>query len=100
MTEEPEEDDGEAGYELVVPFVACVSEGGPYDEAAFVAGVRMRAVWHALEAGPARYESYQNPGLVPQPDLVAMHFGYTMASEPDSEEWTLCTFTKAPAGPA
>lgn len=91
MTGQPE--DGE--YELTMPFVVCASEGGPYDDAAFVAGANTAHCWHALAAGPAEHQVYAKPPLVPQLDLVAMHFGYTMAAEPYSDEWTLCTFTKA-----
>lgn len=90
---------GEHRFELVMPFVVCASEGGPYDDAAFVAGARMASTMHALEAGPAEHASYEHPPLLPQLDLVAMHAGYSMTTERYSDEWMLCTFRPvSPAG--
>lgn len=88
-----DQEDDEPGYEMVMPFVVCASEGGPYDDAAFVAGVRMASIQHALEARPAKHVTYQHPHLLPQLDLVAMNAGYSMTTEAYSDEWTLCTFT-------
>lgn len=93
MTEE------HAAYELVMRFVVCAGEGGPYDDAAFVAGVR----WGRLDAqmerrSDAEIRLYAEPALVPQIDLSAMRYGYTMTSEPWDEhpdEWTLVTLTRS-----
>lgn len=80
------------GHSLVMPFVVCRSEGGPYDDAAFVAGVRFAHVQAALADAPPIYETQQSPTLVPQLDLLAMERGYHMTIEHHSDEWALVTF--------
>lgn len=46
---------------------------------------------------PDHWGAYVYPAMVPQYDLLAMHLGYSMATEPWDEhpdEWTLVTFTR------
>lgn len=92
------------GMSLVMPFVVCTSQGGPYDDAAFVAGVRMQQIDAILAAGPADcgwvYRVAVEPTLAPQLDLVAMQHGYAMTHEPwepHPDEWVLATFTRVKA---
>jgi len=65
----------EAEYRPVMPFVVCASAGGPYDDAAFVAGYEAGSLDAALrtirEVGGV-IERWVNPNLVPQLDLIAM----------------------------
>ena len=92
------QDDGEFG--LVMPFVVTADNGGTYDARSFVAGARMEAVRRRCEAGEVQIESYEPPPLVPQLDLIAMRYGYTMTEEPWDEhpdEWTLVTLVRTAA---
>lgn len=91
--------------EIVMPFIVVASVGGPYDDDAFVAGVRMQQIDAILEAGPADcgwvYQVAVEPALVPQLDLVAMHRGYATDHQPWEEhpdEWTMVTFTRVNKG--
>ena len=102
----PDDDNDEADYGLVMPFVVCQSEGGPYESQAFVSGVSCGVIdetlrqlaalaQHGLTA--ATVERYVAPALLPQLDLVAMRHGFTLTSEAWDEhpdEWALATFTK------
>lgn len=75
-------------YSLVMPFVVVASAGGPYDDGAFVAGCRF-GTWDALlTLKPVMHAEYEPPELVPQLDLLAMHHGYTMTTEPFDDDWT------------
>jgi hypothetical protein len=72
----------ESEYGLVMPFILVKSNGGPFDDAAFVAGMTCGALYQELEncapmqAVPrARYIQAQ---LVPQIDLIAMKHGYQL----------------------
>lgn len=89
--------DPEADYGLVMPFVVVTSKGGPYDDQAFVAGARYADVAHALRGKPTEFGTYEFPALVPQLDLLAMHEGYTMTTEPWEEhpdEWVWVHFER------
>lgn len=94
---EPEHYGAEFG--LVMPFVVCKSNGGPFDDHAFVAGARYGQIEEEAKTIDAGGEKswYAEPGLVPQLDLLAMHHGLTMATVPWDEhpdEWTLVTFSR------
>jgi hypothetical protein len=93
FSELPEDGD----YGLVMPFVVVTSKGGPYDDKSFVAGMRLQQLWSILEEKqPASYQQYINAELVPQCDLVAMHFGYVTHAEPWDEDpsWVLVKFIR------
>ena len=84
-------------YELVMPFVVCRSQGGPYDDEAFVAGCRFRELKFRLEVGrPTTLVTFESPDLIPQLDLLAMDLGYHIVHIPwpeASEEWEQVTFS-------
>lgn len=71
--------DHEVGYSLLVPFVVTANHGGPFDDAAFVAGWEMGALYQRC----ALMDAMQIPALLatirrtnlPQADLIAMHYG-------------------------
>lgn len=91
-----EPEDGE--YALVMPLVVCESNGGTYQDHAFVAGCEFGHIEGLLEAGaPATLERYVRTETMPQYDLLAMHAGYSIKAEPWDEhpdEWTYVVFTK------
>ena len=92
----PEED----GYSLVIPFVACHSQGGPYDDQSFVAGYQAGQLARSLAAaavvGATEVKATVNSDLVKQLDLIAMHHGFIAVAEASDEAptWTFVTFRK------
>lgn len=72
---------GEAEFTPIMPFVLCKTNGGPYDDSAFVAGATCGALDEefrvlALSRATPR-ERYINAAYLPQVDLIAMQHGYT-----------------------
>lgn len=84
-------------YGLVVPFVACASNGGPYDDTAFVAGCQYEAIRQDLRRRPRSHEVYVYPELRTQLDLLSMEMGYDLTTEAWNEhpdQWMLATFRR------
>lgn len=72
--------ENEATYGLIMPFVLCASNGGPFRDEDFVAGVQIGAldvemrIAKTLDGVPkARYLS---KALYEQIDLMGMRFGF------------------------
>jgi hypothetical protein len=91
MTDDPmdQPDDGEA-MELVFPFLAVQSQGGPYDDNAFVAGVQIGRIDRMLEMAAAinvkRTETVTiYSTLVPQAELCGMARGFPVMTA-DTED--------------
>ncbi|MBY8341977.1 hypothetical protein JYK17_18255 [Streptomyces sp. KC 17012] len=65
-----------------MPFVIVKSQGGPYDDAAFAAGMTCGQFWTELQQlsvhGATPRPRYVRPEHIPQLDLIAMHFNYTI----------------------
>jgi len=78
MTDRPD-------YELVMPFVIVKSQGGIYDDAAFVAGANCGQFMTELQALAAHralpHPRYVRPEVLPQYDLIAMRYGYQLRHE-------------------
>lgn len=93
------DDESESGYGLVMPFVVCQTQGGPYEDGAFVAGAWFGRLDSLLEEGSREVIvdiAVPSP-LVPQLDLLAMKHGYTLTATPWDEapdEHTFVTFTR------
>lgn len=88
------DDEQEAGYGLVMPFVVTESEGGPYNDVAFVAGWTCAAIDEALSHSGTSWSGYVPPGILPQLDLIAMRRHLVVTQEPwegHEAEWTLVT---------
>jgi hypothetical protein len=83
--------DREATHELVMPFVVCKTQGGPYDDEAFVGGVwfgQFDSLLHtAAKVGcdVTPHVAVPSP-LVPQLDLLAMNHGYQLVAEEYEED--------------
>lgn len=95
------DDDGleeEVRYELVMPFIACQSEGGPYDDDGFSAGFMCGVIYEALHSGVEELWHTVRTDLLPQLDLVAMSAGYKLEVEESSDDlfddWSHVKFTK------
>lgn len=86
---------------LVYPFIVCTSNGGPYDDAAFVAGFTAgridKVLTHAAGSDAERVElTFTVPSaLVSQLELVAMARGFpSIVAVPWDEHpdaWTAVT---------
>jgi len=79
---DPDTPHGHEELGLAVPFTACASAGGPYDDKAFVGGfdcgvmhTEMRLM-RTVGATPAA--RLVKPGILDQLDLLAMDNGYTI----------------------
>jgi hypothetical protein len=92
-------------YGLVMPFVVCQSHGGPYEDGAFVAGYECG--WLDMALGVVAkvggtVERWVRPASLPQLDLIAMHYGYTLVvtnqDDLNQPEWQHVIFR--PVGPA
>ncbi len=92
-------DPTEPEYGLVMPFVACEDQGGPYEAGAFVAGYEAGTTDLTLKViAPmgGSFDRWVPPGLVPQLDLIAMRHGYSTTTEPWDEhpdEYVHITYT-------
>ena len=80
-----DEPEGEA-MELVMPFIVCTSQGGPYDDDSFTAGFLAGQIDQALKiAAAANCETLSWPifrmALAPQVDLIAMRYGFAAVVE-------------------
>lgn len=89
MTDVP---DQSAEYQPVMPFVACITNGGSYDDAAFVAGYEcghLDAVLGATKGVAVVLHRWVTPALIPQLDLIAMKHEQRLVVGEESEdgEW-------------
>lgn len=96
MTDIPS-DDFQANCELLLPFVVCASDGGPYEDFSFVAGFRLGQLWEQIDVahacGASRFYVHAiERASLPQLDLIAMHFGYVVEYEAhDDDDWCIAT---------
>lgn len=72
----------EAQYELAMPIILAKSNGGPFDDAAVVAGMTCGALDQELTITAALHtlprERYIDAPLIEQADLIAMRHGYLL----------------------
>lgn len=80
MSENEDPEEGE--YQLVAPIVLARSNGGPFDDAAVVAGMTCGALDQELTITAALntlpHERYIDLPLIKQVDLIAMRHGYVL----------------------
>jgi len=105
------------GMSLVVPFIACTSHGGPFDDDAFVAGFQCGEIDKALATLAVTAGSLSTrisarwavpTALLPQLELLAMNRGFMHIEAVEigetedhaaMPEWSVATFsTEAPMG--
>ena len=84
----------ESEMTLVMPFVVCQTNGGPYEDLAFAAGWELGKLDAQLAAKPVSLTSTIRSASLPQGDLLAMHHGYSMRSEESADvpEWCVVAF--------
>lgn len=94
---------GSVEYGLVMPFVVCRTQGGPYDDQSFVAGFQSGQIAATLDlVSDAGVKTIAVPHCVYRPllpllDLLAMRYGYQMQSADvtageDTETWATVEF--------
>ncbi|MEU1327198.1 hypothetical protein [Streptomyces microflavus] len=94
-------DEQDTEYELAMPMVLVQSQGGPFDDAAFVAGYTCGAIDQelslasALNAVPAA--RYVNAQYLKQIDLIAMRHQYTLelGELDEASGWQMVAFSRA-----
>lgn len=86
------EDDGGETWALVMPFVACQSQGGPFDDDAFVAGFNMGKLDTELKAKPDFLRSIVTRQTRDQVDLIALSNGYMATFTDADEQWSNVEF--------
>ena len=90
------DDDDTLEFGLVMPFVVCESQGGPYQDESFVAGYELGQLSARLEAKPAFLRLPLRTASMRQVDLIAMRHGYSLRQHVmPVAEWTQCEFLKA-----
>jgi len=101
---DPADQPEEPTWGLVVPFTACTSKGGPYEDQAFVAGFQCGEIDKALTviaaAGGERATFTVRTPLVPQLELLAMNRGFPVMAAivvEDYPEWTVVGFATSNA---
>lgn len=95
----------DAEYGLVMPFVVCASNGGPYEDDSFVAGFALglldqklsgmvevariaQAHGQDLVGRVQQHEVTVRTASLPQVDLIAMRYGLAVTVGAGDEEWT------------
>ncbi|WP_136246209.1 hypothetical protein [Mycobacterium intracellulare] len=93
-----DENQDDFSYDLVMPFLPVQSKGGPYDDAAFVAGYEMglldaQLAGSSFDQGRAIHVANRD-----QADLLAMRHGYVAEfSDEDVEGWVCMRVHRATA---
>lgn len=88
-----EEEDIEFG--LVMPFVVCESQGGPYQDDSFVAGYELGMLAARLESKPAFLRLPLRTASMRQVDLIAMRYNYSLRQHiMPIDEWTDAEFLR------
>lgn len=88
---------GEAHYDLVMPFIACQSNGGPYDDDAYAAGWELGRMAEELERAQENdwrsiIATTIHSANVAQADLLAMRHGFHVTVESQDDEWASVYF--------
>lgn len=91
-----------AEFGMVMPFIACKSQGGPFDDVAFVAGYQAGMVDQALMSAAAATATEVvfcvNTELRGQLELIGMKNGFpVMRAEvwDEAPDWTYYTFRRS-----
>lgn len=80
---------------MVMPFVVCESQGGPYEDAAFVAGYECGSLDQLLlSERPRTHEVTVRTDSMQQIDLIAMRHGYILTSQDGDEQWTFVRLSR------
>jgi hypothetical protein len=90
VTDPLDQPEGGTEYGLLFPFVVCQSQGGPYDDEAFVAGAQFGRIDQALQvaavSGATRLRVTVRTDLVKQLELCGMARGFPVLIAEQVEE--------------
>lgn len=90
----PEHDPHNAEFNLVMPFVVVKSEGGPFDDRSFVAGIQYERTNYVLQIveplGYLNFQAFVYKELIPQLDLLAMNLGWILRTESCDDNVEFC----------
>lgn len=79
MSDNPFDHEHEEGYGLVMPFVVCKTNDGPYDDESYACGWEMAVLDERLKIAKAAnaviHSVMIHAGNLPQLELVLMKFG-------------------------
>lgn len=97
--EQPKHEQSDTGCvvaELVMPFVTIASKNGPHDDASYVAGWEMGALYAELEHSlTPQLNRVIHTSNAAQADLIAMHHGYIAEIEPTGHDgWSTLRLTR------
>lgn len=89
------DDEHQARYGLVMPFVSVASKGGPFDDTAYVAGYECGQIdGKMLDESLVAMPHTVRTANLEQLDLIAMHRGFVMERGEGDDEWTDVTFKR------
>lgn len=83
------DEDNEAEFDLIMPFVVCESNGGAYHDDSFCAGFHLGQIDAQMNVGlvgPGTALTVRTPS-VPQLDLIAMRYGHAIEVAVSDDEW-------------
>lgn len=87
-------------FDLLMPFVVCKAQGGPFDDESFVAGWRCAEIDAALRVNGGCWQGHVKQTELPQVELIATRYrAYVRstveadATASDSAESPWCTVT-------
>ncbi len=83
-------DEDEVTFGLVMPFVVAQSQGGPFEDQAYIAGYEMGLLAAELEHSRPHYlRRTLHTANLRQVDLIAMRYGYSLRSQVCPQaDWT------------
>jgi hypothetical protein len=91
----------ETEYGLVMPFVVCASQGGPFDDDAYVAGyeaglldARLSSVEYDSLLVEGHLDGVIHAGNQPQVDLIAMKHDLVAQFEEAGDGWLYLTLRR------
>lgn len=100
MSDTPD-DDSDASYELVMPFLPIQSMGGPHPDAAYVAGYEMGLLDAQLGGSVFAQGHAIHLENRERADLIAMRHGYIadFTTDDDVPDWVCMTIRRSVTDP-
>lgn len=90
-----DDEDERPDFDLVMPFIVCASNGGPFEDQAFVAGYECGLLDAELEfSADVKITRTMRSDNLAQVDLIALKNGYTIeTTESHDGGWATVEFT-------
>lgn len=82
-------------YAMLMPLVACASQGGSFDDVAYCAGWEMGSLFQILSMSAVRAMAMSiRADNQKQADLIAMNAGFVMYVHGTRDGWAAVEFTR------